>query len=62
MKKILWMGSFVAFALGLVGCVRVTGTAGYWKTDAEGETTSKRATFDSADYVPGSPPPGDITT
>lgn len=48
-------------ALSLTGCVRLTGTAGYSKTGADGETTTKKATFDTADYVPGSPPPGNIT-
>lgn len=45
----------------LSGCVRVAGTAGYWKTGADGDATAKRASFDTADFMPGSPPPGDIT-
>ena len=52
---------FLLCAVCLAGCVRVSGTAGYWKTGEEGETTAKRASFDTADFVPGSPTPGKIT-
>ncbi|MFA5160457.1 MAG: hypothetical protein WC484_08155 [Candidatus Omnitrophota bacterium] len=48
--------------LFLSGCVRLAGGAGYWKTGASGETTAKKVGFDTADYVPGSPAPGSITT
>lgn len=34
-------------------CVRVAGTAGYFKINPDGETTVKRAGFDTADYIPG---------
>ena len=46
----------------LCGCVRLSGGAGYWKTGADGETAAKKVGFDTADYVPGSPAPGKITT
>lgn len=49
---------FLIFLLG--GCVRVAGTAGYWKTGEDGETTVQRATFDTADYVSRSPSSGSI--
>lgn len=49
---------FLIFLLG--GCVRVTGTAGYWKTGEDGKTKAKRATFDTADYAPLGPSPGSI--
>jgi hypothetical protein len=49
---------FLIFLLG--GCVRVAGTAGYWKTGEDSETTAKRATFDTADYVSRDPSPGSI--
>ena len=52
------------FALGLLslsGCVRVSGGAGYWNTGPNGKLKFKQAGFDTEDYVPGSPPPGDIT-
>lgn len=53
----------VAFcALSLNGCVRLTGGAGYSKINADGETTTKKVGFDTADYISGSPAPGSITT
>ena len=45
----------------LSGCVRLSGGAGYWKTEADGNTVAKRASFDTANYVPGSPAPGKVT-
>lgn len=48
--------------LSLVGCVRLTGGAGYTKVNAEGEATTKKVGFDTADYIPGSSAPGSITT
>ena len=53
---------FAFLILILQGCVRVAGTAGYAKVNVGGETTVKQARFDTADYIPGSPPPGNITT
>ena len=53
-----WLMIFPALLLS--GCVRLTGTAGYWKTDKQGNPDTKRATFDSADFFPGSPAPGSI--
>jgi len=57
---------FVIFFLILTllsGCIRLTGNAGYWKQGAEDEAPKVRsAGFDSADFVPGSPPPGNIET
>lgn len=43
------------------GCVHAGGTAGYWHTNPEGETTVKQAGFDTADIIPGTPAPGKIT-
>ena len=45
----------------LQGCVRVAGTAEYAKINADGETTVKRASFDTADHLPGNSTPGKIT-
>ncbi|OQA56118.1 MAG: hypothetical protein BWY42_01158 [Candidatus Omnitrophica bacterium ADurb.Bin277] len=52
---------FLLAVIFLCGCVRLTGSAGYWKTDPEGETKSKRAAFDTAEFLPGSPHSGSIT-
>lgn len=46
----------------LSSCVRMAGTAGYWTTNADGESKIKKAGFDTADYVPGSPASGRIAT
>jgi hypothetical protein len=53
----------LAIIAGLVlsGCVRVAGTAGYWHTSQEGESTAKQAGFDTAGLVPGNASPGKIT-
>lgn len=57
-----WLMVVVLCALILAGCVRFTGGAGYSKVNSQGETTTKKVGFDTADYLPGSPPPGNITT
>lgn len=49
-------------ALSLSGCVRVAGTAGYSKTNSDGETAVKQAGFDTANLVPKNKAPGSITT
>ncbi len=47
-------------ALSLSGCVRVVGSAGYTKVNADGETTEKRAGFDTDDLVRKGKAPGSI--
>lgn len=47
--------------LFLSGCVSVAGTAGYAKTNPNGEATVKQAGFDTADYIPSNSAPGKIT-
>ena len=62
MKRFFLMFGLVFCAIGLTGWVRMTGTAGYWKTGSDGETKAKSATVDTVNYVPGSPAPGNIST
>ena len=63
-RRIFLLGMPVAVlgAVFLCGCVRLAGTAGYAKVNADGETTVKQASFDTSDYIPESPAPGNITT
>jgi len=50
------------FIIFFPGCVRFSGGAGYWHTDSKGEAKGRQVGFDTADYIPGSPAPGSITT
>lgn len=43
------------------GCVRLTGSAGYWKTTPDGEVQSKQAGFDTANLVSKDKTTGNIT-
>ena len=44
------------------GCIRLTGGAGYWHKGPEDEQPKvKQVGFDTNDYVPGAPAPGNIT-
>ena len=43
------------------GCVRVAGSAGTWKTNAEGETAAKSVGFDTNTLIPGGVNEGKIT-
>ncbi len=52
----------VLSAVFLGGCVRVAGGAGYWHTDQAGETTAKKAGFDTANLIADHSAPGKITT
>jgi hypothetical protein len=61
-RRLLLFGiSAVLCAVLLNGCVHVSGTAGYWHTNKEGETTAKQAGFDTANLVPNYSTPGKIT-
>ena len=52
---------FAFCALSLSGCVRVAGSAGYRKTGADGETTEKRTSFNTANLVSKDKTQGSIT-
>ncbi|MFA7254743.1 MAG: hypothetical protein WC133_01425 [Candidatus Omnitrophota bacterium] len=62
-RRIFLRSTLVAVLLTVLlgGCVRVAGTAGYAKINADGETTVKRAGFDTADLVSKNKTPGSIT-
>lgn len=62
-RRIFLLSPPVAVLLTILlgGCVHVGGTAGYWKIGADGKATAKKASFDAADYIPGSTAPGKIT-
>jgi len=49
------------FSCVFSSCVHVGAGAGYWHTNSEGETTAKQASFDTANYIPGSSTAGKIT-
>ena len=53
---------FTFTLLFLSGCIRLTGNAGYWHQGPNDEQPkSKQVGFDTNDYVPGTPAPGNIT-
>ncbi len=62
-RRIFLLGTPVAVlcAVLLSSCVRVVGTAGYWHTDQEGETTAKRAGFDTVNLVQTDQGQGSVT-
>ena len=60
-KKYHWI-CFFAMAALFSGCIRLTGGAGYWHKGPEDEQPKvKQVGFDTNDYVPGAPAPGNIT-
>jgi hypothetical protein len=54
---------FLILTSTLTGCIRLAGSAGYYKQGAEDEyPKSKSVGFDTNQLIPGQPPPGaDIT-
>ncbi len=55
--------AIMVIVLGLIfpGCIRLTGGAGYWHEDAQGEVKSKQVGFDTQNLVDPNHAPGDIT-
>ena len=43
------------------GCVRAVGTAGYWHTNAEGESQAKRIGVDTANFAQKDRDQGNVT-
>jgi hypothetical protein len=58
MKLFLCLALLAVFACG---CVRVAGTAGYWKTEPDGKTAVKQASFDTNRLVQKDEAPGSVT-
>ena len=62
-KKTIFASLLLCFlaASFLSGCVRVAGTAGYWKTGQDGDLESQQASFDTDRLVQKGKTPGSVT-
>ena len=62
-KTLFLITSYFFLFTCLSGCIRLTGTAGYWKKNADDEEVkSKSVTLDSDDLVYPNHSKGNITT
>lgn len=62
MKIILRVSFYLGLLSAFSGCIRLTGNAGYWHKGAEDtQPQSNQVGFDTNDFVPGAPAPGNIT-
>jgi hypothetical protein len=58
----LFLSCLLIFAFLFSGCIRLTGSAGYWKKGSEDEAPkSKTVGFDTQDLVDPDRPKGNIT-
>jgi hypothetical protein len=63
MKNISSILFYLFMLCAFQGCIRLTGSAGYWHQGAnDAAPKSKQVGFDTNNYVPGAPAPGSITT
>ena len=60
MTPVKLVGVLGLMVLTFQGCVRLAGGAGYWHTNAAGETQSKQAGFDTNRLVPDGQSQGSI--
>lgn len=60
--RLLFMAGILSLEFVFAGCVRLGGSAGYWKTGTDGETKSQQVDFDTARFFPSDPTQGSITT
>ncbi|MBU9888950.1 MAG: hypothetical protein KTQ49_03655 [Candidatus Omnitrophica bacterium] len=53
MKRLMVLLALILAGLTVQGCVRMTGNAGYWHSDTEGQVQSKSVGFDTQQFVSG---------